>query len=66
MGYIHAACLTAWVQQKGSLNCELCKQQYQEQCVQVLGLAAVAQDAVLKKTPDADSSGPSRWRFWAL
>jgi E3 ubiquitin-protein ligase DOA10 len=33
MGYTHAACLITWVQEKGSLTCELCKQQYQEQYV---------------------------------
>jgi hypothetical protein len=27
MAFIHTACLTAWVQEKGSLTCELCKQQ---------------------------------------
>jgi hypothetical protein len=34
--------------------------------VQVLGLAAVAEDVVLKKTPAVETSGTSRWRFWAL
>jgi hypothetical protein len=69
MGYIHAACLKAWVQEKGSLTCELCKQQYQEQFVLLLGLAAAADEAELKKTPavsSAESSGRWGWRFWAL
>ena len=37
MGYTHAACLAAWVQEKGSLTCELCKQCYKEPYVQALG-----------------------------
>jgi hypothetical protein len=37
MGYTHAACLAAWVQEKGSLTCELCKQRYKEPYVQALG-----------------------------
>jgi hypothetical protein len=49
MGYIHAACLTAWVQEQGCLSCELCKQQYEEQHVQALGLAAAADKAKPKE-----------------
>jgi hypothetical protein len=45
MGYTHAACLEAWVQEKGSLTCELCKQQYKEQFVETHGLAAAADNA---------------------
>jgi hypothetical protein len=36
IGYIHAACLAAWVQERGSLTCEICQQQYKEPFVQEL------------------------------
>lgn len=36
MGYTHAACLTAWVQEKGDLTCEVCQQQYKEPLLHVL------------------------------
>jgi hypothetical protein len=73
MGYMHAACLQAWVQEKGSLTCEVCKQQYQEQYVQELGLVAAAQKAGVKSNTgpaatDAEDFDQSRQRlrFWML
>jgi hypothetical protein len=54
MGYMHAACLAAWVQENGSLTCELCKQRYQEPYVQELGLAAA-----VDKTGQKEGAGPA-------
>jgi hypothetical protein len=36
VGYVHAACLTAWVQEKGSLTCEICQQHYKAPFVQAV------------------------------
>jgi hypothetical protein len=36
VGYIHAACLTAWVQERGSLTCKICQQRYKEPFAQAL------------------------------
>lgn len=75
MAYAHAACLTTWVEQKGSLTCELCKQQYQEPYVQMLDLEAAAEKAVTKEktSPGAaevdDGNSWQSWgslRFWLL
>ena len=57
MSYTHAACLAASVQEKGSLTCERCKQQYQEPYVQALGLAAAA--AAADKTGHKDGVIPA-------
>jgi hypothetical protein len=69
MGCMHAACLQAWVQEKGSLTCEVCKQQYQEQYVQALDLTAAAEKAGDKNSTagaeDFDQSR-QRLRFWML
>jgi hypothetical protein len=66
MGYMHASCLMAWVQENASLTCELCKQQYQEQCVQALGLAAAAEKAGHKEgmRPAAAASDDFSCRSW--
>jgi hypothetical protein len=56
MGHAHAACLTAWVQESGSLTCERCKQRYQEPYVQALGLAAAA---AADKTRHKDGVNPA-------
>mgnify|MGYP001807505208 CR=1 FL=1 len=74
MGYMHAACLASWVQEKGSLTCEVCKQQYKEQYVQSLELAAAADKASHKEatgraaTADEEANGCSRQRlrFWFM
>ena len=74
MGYTHAACLVAWVQEKGSLTCELCQQHYQKQYVQVLGLKAAAGKTGNKKgtgpaAADGDGNPCRSWlgiRFWLL
>jgi hypothetical protein len=67
MGYTHAACLTTWVEQKGSLTCELCKQQYQEPYVQMLDLEAAAKKAVTKDKTSTDAAGVddgNSWQSW--
>jgi hypothetical protein len=70
MGYAHGACLSTWVQEKGSLTCELCKQQYQEQYVQALDLTAAAEKAgnkaSLATAADMVNSCQSWLRFWLL
>jgi hypothetical protein len=71
---MHAACLASWVQEKGSLTCEVCKQQYKEQYVQALELAAAAEKAGHKEstghaaTADEEANGCSlqRLRFWFM
>jgi hypothetical protein len=42
LSYTHIACLSAWVQERGSLVCELCKQQYKEPHAQQLETVAAA------------------------
>ncbi len=80
MAYAHAACLTAWVQEKGSLTCELCKTSYNQQFMQELALAAAAAacnpghkegtSPGAAVPADAVAEGdhswnlPRRWRLW--
>jgi hypothetical protein len=74
MGYMHAACLVAWVQENGSLTCEFCQQPYEKQYVQALGLEAAAGKTGNKKdtgpaTADGDGNSCRPWfgmRFWLL
>lgn len=39
MGCTHAACLTAWVQAKGSLTCEICQEHYKAPFVRLLAVS---------------------------
>jgi hypothetical protein len=65
MGYTHPACLAAWVQEKGSLTCELCKQRYKEPYVQALAFSIRAswgqqQQQQLQSQPQAQQSPQQR------
>ena len=42
LAYTHMSCLKTWVQERGSLMCELCGQRYREPYVQVLEPLAAA------------------------
>ncbi len=69
MGYTHAACLEAWVQEKGSLTCELCKATYKEPYLQALTQAAAAGPRQKEATGAADNSEAqelNRWKLWLL
>jgi hypothetical protein len=50
LSYTHIACLSAWVQERGSLVCELCGQHYKEPHAQQLELVAAAAIAASKTT----------------
>jgi hypothetical protein len=69
MGYAHAACLAASMQKSGSLTCECCKQQYQQQYVQALGLAAAAdkpehKDRTAPAADTADDTNCNTYQPW--
>jgi transcription elongation factor Elf1 len=42
LSYVHSSCLSTWVEQRGSLVCELCGQRYKEQYAAALGPVVVA------------------------
>jgi hypothetical protein len=61
LSYTHTACLSAWVQERGSLVCELCGQHYKEPHAQQLEPLVIAamQRRKLAAFPVADVEGSS-------
>jgi hypothetical protein len=64
MSYTHTACLSAWVQERGSLVCELCGQPYKEPHAQQLEplVKAAMQRRKLAAFPAAEATGSSSSR----
>lgn len=72
LSYTHLACLQAWVEQRGSMSCELCQCPYKEQyapSLQPLAAAAAAKHQalhVIHANVQQPTTQQRQWDVWKV